>query len=181
MQYQQTALTSSILSAKSSSASLPLKKLVAVIVLQAVDDDRDVQLVDDAGQDDHLLAGQELPLVDQHAVGLGLPGQAHHVGAAVDDLGVALEAHARGDLAAAEAVVDGRGEEQDVLVLLLVVVGDLEDLGGFAGVHGRVAEIELGHRVFSWPVNFAAGAGGGSREGALDVRGRRARSAPLSR
>ena len=41
--------------------------------------------------------------------------------------------------------VDHRLDEQDALTSLLIVVGGLKQPGGLTGVHGTVAEVELGH------------------------------------
>jgi len=95
------------------------------------------------GQRLHLLLGDELGLVDQHAGHLGRGRE--EIGAAIEGIDLALRAETRGDQADAVAVVDDRRVELDLLALLFVVVRHLQQCRRFAGVHRRIPEIEFCH------------------------------------
>jgi hypothetical protein len=56
-----------------------------------------------------------------------------------------LQADARGDRAAAGAVVERRGPEHGLHAALAIVEIGLQQSGRFPRVHGGIVEIELGH------------------------------------
>ena len=107
----------------------------------------------------HLLVGQELRLVDEHAMrrlGLVMLGDALiQVVAVAEHLGVGFQPDARRDVTeiALLAVVAG-DEQQRVHAAFAVIERRLQQHRRLAGIHGRVVEIELGHERRSG-VSFA--------------------------
>ncbi len=94
----------------------------------------------------HLLRLQELRFVDQDAaeVCFVLEG-CEEVGVFVERFHFAARAEARGDEADAGALIDLGGEDAHAPAVLFVVMRDLQQRGGFAGVHCGVTEVEFGH------------------------------------
>ena len=107
------------------------------------------QPVSDAGELPDLLFIEELRLVDEDAVDLGvfvvLGDARKEVVALAEHLGLGLKPDARGDVALAGLAVVAGHEQHRRHAALAIIVGRLQKHGRLAGIHGRVVEVELGH------------------------------------
>ena len=132
-----------------SSACEPENSLPWKSVLQPVAHHRNAEPVGDAGELPDLLFIEELRLVDEHAVDLGvlvvLGDACKEIVAVAEHLGLGLEPDARGDVALAGLAVVAGDEQHRRHAALAVIVGRLQKHRRLAGIHGRVVEIELGH------------------------------------
>ena len=126
------------------------EELALEIGAEAEGHHRDVEPVGDAGELPDLVVGEELGLVDEDAIDarggvLGADAILKRSSVVGEELGFGLDAEARADHADAVLGIERRGEQQRAHAALAVVVGGLEQQGGFAGVHRGVGEVELCH------------------------------------
>ena len=116
------------------------EQLATKIGLEAISDDRDLELVDDASQLVDLLAGQELRLVDdKHVDRLLAVARLDHleqIAAVTEHLHLQLQPDSGADDPRPEAIVDGGGHGQWNHATLQIVEVGLDELGRLARVHG---------------------------------------------
>jgi hypothetical protein len=98
----------------------------------------------------HLFLGQELRLVQQHAIDPPLGMLAKHefedIGLFVEAVGIAGEADPAADGTEAGPVVERGGPQRDLHPALAIIEGRLEQGRALSRIHAGIVEIELGHR-----------------------------------
>jgi hypothetical protein len=126
-----------------------LEQLALKIRAQAETQHRYIQPVDHFGELIDLVAGQELGLVDQHAVNVAVRQPRTHVVEQVvlrreSDRG-RLESDPGADDAGRVPVVQARRVQHRIHAALAVIVGGLQQDRGLARIHGRVVEVQFSH------------------------------------
>lgn len=114
-----------------------LEQIVLKIILQTEGHHRDSQFVHNPHQLENAVLAQELAFVDQHAVGLRqtIFDDAVHICILINWNGLLAQSDPGGDISHFIPVIDGRRKEQHGLALLFIIMGNFENLNGFAAVH----------------------------------------------
>lgn len=123
------------------------KEIVLEIIFQAEGHDRDVQLIHDPHKLEDAILAEELAFINQHAVGLRQIAayNAVNIRILIDRYGLLAQSDAGGNIPDLVPIVQGWGENEHRLALLLVIMGYLENLNGFTAVHCPILEKQLCH------------------------------------
>lgn len=141
-------------------ARTAFKQLAAKVCSQTETNDRDIKFVDRMRQMCNLRVGQELCFVQKYTGDIiclaALDYDVEQVRTGVEQKRILLQTDAGGDNARGATVVDSCGELQRVHAALAVVEARLQKRCRFAGIHGGVVEVKLGHSGrFCWQFSFA--------------------------
>ena len=130
----------------------PLEERAPEVGPQAVAQDRDGEIVRDAGELAHLLARQELGLVDEDRAERSARearlNRGEQVEPGPEQSGRCGQPDARADLAGLrprQCRVVGGGPQHHRHAALAIIMGGLQEDGRLARVHRAVCEVELGH------------------------------------
>lgn len=119
-----------------------LEQLVLEVILQTEAHDRHIQLIDDPNQLRDTFLLQELAFIDKHTGRLrGMPlYNGEDIGIIVDRNGLPPHTDSRTDIADLISIIYSRGENNNMLVLLLIIMSDLQYLNRLTAVHCSVLE-----------------------------------------
>ena len=110
-------------------------------------EDGNIVLIDDGAQSVHLGFGEELALVGDDHVDVGVVGliAGQQIGVTADGLANRLQADAGTDDGGTVTGVQGGLDEPNAHAAFLVIELGNECLGGLGGPHCTVFEVKLGH------------------------------------